>query len=149
MKVTIIGIGWVGKAMQKLFPDAYIYSIGIGNKKQANKGDIAFICVPTPNLIDSKGREGALDTSIVEKCVRWCKCPLIVIRSTVNPGTCDYLIDKYNKGDVVLFNVLSDLRLIERGIDLRDQQDDIGIGQGSGSCTIWAIWFLGVPTMSI
>lgn len=92
MKVTIIGYGWVGKAMQKLFPDAYIFSEGIGTQTEANKGDIAFVCVPTPNI-----GEGRLDTSIVEEVVSWCECPLIVIRSTVNPGTCDFLIDKYNK----------------------------------------------------
>jgi len=96
MNVTIIGKGWVGQAMKQLFPDAYIYSKGqsgeIGSKEIANKGDVAFVCVPTP-CID----EGKLDTSIVEESVAWCECPLIVIRSTVNPGTCDYLSTKYGK----------------------------------------------------
>jgi UDP-glucose 6-dehydrogenase len=96
MKVTIIGLGWVGKFMQQLFPDAYIYSTGIGTKEEANKGDIAFICVPTPCP-----SEGLLDTSIVEECVAWCECPIIVIRSTVNPGTADQLSQKYKKRIVV------------------------------------------------
>jgi len=104
MKVTIIGYGWVGKAVHSLFPDAYIYSKGhgapVGNQEEANRGDIAFICVPTPYTIDSKGLEGRLDTSIVEECVKWCECPLIVIRSTLNPGTCDYLLKKYHKNIV-------------------------------------------------
>ncbi|MBI2593023.1 glycosyltransferase [Candidatus Daviesbacteria bacterium] len=92
-KVTIIGHGWVGKSVHKLFPDAYIYDPPkTGSKKRANEGDIAFICVPTPPI-----NEGGLDISIVEQCVAWCECPLIVIRSTVNPGTCDYLSKKYNK----------------------------------------------------
>lgn len=90
--VTIIGYGWVGKSVAKLFPDAYIYRKRSGSKKKANKSDISFICVPTPVL-----DEGKLDTSIVEECVAWCKSPLIVIRSTVNPGTCDDLSKKYNK----------------------------------------------------
>lgn len=105
MKVTIIGYGWVGKAMKQLFPDAYVYDpfLKMGTKEEANKGDIAFICVPTPNLesVDGAGAEvndeGELDTSIVEECVSWCKCPLLVIRSTVNPGTTDRLIRIYNK----------------------------------------------------
>lgn len=96
MNITIIGKGWVGKAMKTLFPEAYIYSDGqsgtVGNKEEANKGDIAFICVPTPNI-----GEGTLDTSIVEDAVSWCTCPLLVIRSTVNPGTTDMLSRKYNK----------------------------------------------------
>ena len=92
MKVTVLGAGWVGKAMMSLFPDAYMYSHGVGNKEEANKGDVAFICVPTPCL-----KEWELDTSIVEEVVAWCKCPLLIIRSTVNPGTCKMLQDKYKK----------------------------------------------------
>lgn len=90
--VTIIGYGWVGKSVHKLFPDAYVYDIPKGDKKRANLGKIAFICVPTPAI-----GEGQLDISIVEECVAWCESPLIVIRSTLNPGTCDYLSKKYNK----------------------------------------------------
>lgn len=90
--VTVIGYGWVGKSVHKLFPDAYIYKPKTGNKKKANRGDVAFICVPTPGVA-----EGKLDIGIVEKTVAWCQCPLIVIRSTVNPGTCDYLSEKYKK----------------------------------------------------
>ena len=104
MKITIIGKGWVGQAMQKLFPDAYVYSNGksgeVGTKEEANKGDIAFICVPTPNVIWNLGgvkEEGELDTSFVEEAVKWCTCPILVIRSTVNPGTCDALSKKYHK----------------------------------------------------
>lgn len=92
MKVAIIGLGWVGKAMQKLFSTAYVYSRSFGYKEDVNKADIAFICVPTPNI-----GEGKLDISVVEEAVSWCTCPLIVIRSTVNPGTTDYLIGKYKK----------------------------------------------------
>lgn len=90
--VSIIGYGWVGKSVHKLFPDAYVYDIPKGDKKRANLGKIAFICVPTPSI-----GEGQLDISIVEECVAWCESPLIVIRSTLNPGTCDYLSQKYNK----------------------------------------------------
>lgn len=95
MKVAICGLGWVGKAMHVLFPGALIYDplvIPASSKKLVNECDIAFVCVPTPN-IDAK----ELDISIVEEIVSWCECPLIVIRSTVNPGTCDYLAKKYNK----------------------------------------------------
>ena len=97
-KIAIIGgTGWVGKAVKSLFPDAYIWTDHVGKKERVNECDIAFICVPTPYTIDSKGLEGRLDTSIVEECVSWCECPLIIIRSTVNPGTCDALAEKYDK----------------------------------------------------
>ncbi len=107
-KITIVGLGWVGKAMQQLFPDAYVYSHGtktnIGTKEEANKSDIAFICVPTltasPSVSKNKTEvpeEGFLDVSLVEESVKWCTCPLLVIRSTVNPGITDYLSKKYKK----------------------------------------------------
>ena len=111
MKTSIIGYGWVGKAMHKLFPDAYIYSHNLdlnGNstiewdssigqlRYDINKCDVAFIGVPTPNIKQDK-----LDTSIVEEVISWCDCPLIVIRSTVNPGDCDRWAKKYNKNIVM------------------------------------------------
>lgn len=92
LKVAIIGFGWVGKAMGKLFPEAIIYDepLGLGTREEVNQCEVAFICVPTPNLAD-----GSLNTSIVEQCADWCNCSLIVIRSTVNPGTVDKLVYKY------------------------------------------------------
>lgn len=98
-KVAIIGYGWVGKAMYELFPNALIYdtaftSPNVTSREDVNKCDVAFICVPTPNF---DGGEGKLDTSIVEEVVAWCECPLLVIRSTVNPGTTDRLIQDYDK----------------------------------------------------
>jgi UDPglucose 6-dehydrogenase len=95
--VSIIGYGWVGKSVHKLFPDAYVYDPPkIGHKSRAKEADIAFICVPTPVM-----GEGQLDISIVEECVAWSEAPLIVIRSTVNPGTADFLSKKYGKRIVI------------------------------------------------
>lgn len=93
--IAIIGYGWVGKAMHKLFPDAYIYDpmIGMGNlQEKVNECDIAFVSVPTPCM-----NEGKLDTSIVEECISWIKCELIVVRSTVNPNDCWNWSIKYGK----------------------------------------------------
>jgi len=92
MNIATIGNGWVGKAMYQLFPDSYVYTRHEGDKDGVNMADIVFICVPTP-CID----EGRLDTSIVEDCIKWIKCPLIVVRSTVNPGDCLRWQKKYRK----------------------------------------------------
>lgn len=95
--VAVIGAtGWVGRSMMRLFPDAYPYTSKTGLKEVVNKHDVAFICVPTPNI-----GEGKLDTSIVEECIKWCTCPLIVVRSTVNPGDCDRWGEKYSKSIVM------------------------------------------------
>lgn len=93
MKIGIIGNGWVGKAQKDLFPDALVYTPSNGEKKEhINTCDIVFIAVPTPVI-----GEGRLDTSIVEKSIKWCEAPLIVVRSTVNPGDCETWQDKYDK----------------------------------------------------
>jgi UDPglucose 6-dehydrogenase len=102
MKVAIIGNGWVGKAQNQLFPNAYLFSRHMGSKREVNRCDIAFICVPTPNFNESEleiyeAIQDELDTSIVEECIKWCKCSLIVVRSTVNPGDCDRWAKEYNK----------------------------------------------------
>ena len=107
MNTAIIGFGWVGKAMYKLFPDSWLYDPNVfsevgSSKEDINGCDVAFICVPTPTC-EELAQFGFpdLDISIVEEVVKWCECPLIVIRSTVNPGTCDYLSKKYKKNIVV------------------------------------------------
>jgi UDP-glucose 6-dehydrogenase len=92
--IAILGLGWVGKSMQQLFPEALVYDPPQGyipEKEDINGCDIAFICVPTPL------KDGKLDPSIVEEAVSWCECPLLVMRSTVNPGTCDRLAAKYQR----------------------------------------------------
>ena len=119
LTVSIVGYGWVGKAMEKLFPDAYIYDPLVGkgdNPMLVNKADICFVSVPTPNYKDTEKEqykttqigepfnncgEGKLDTSIVEECISWITCPLIVVRSTVNPGDCDRWSEKYNRNIVM------------------------------------------------
>jgi UDPglucose 6-dehydrogenase len=96
MKTAIIGVGWVGKAMLQLFPYSYIFNRRTPNYDFINTCDVAFICVPTPCISDGK-----LDTSIVEEVIAWCTCPLLVVRSTVNPGDCDTWEKKYNKNIVM------------------------------------------------
>jgi len=98
-KVAIIGVGVVGGAHSKLFPDAVLYdkaqdeSSLVGKYRQeVNSCDVAFVCVPT-NLNEN----GELDTSIVEKAVGWLETPLIIIRSTLPVGTTDKLKEKYKK----------------------------------------------------
>lgn len=96
-KIAIIGYGVVGKAMYKLFKDALIYNgethpVGNLNYTDMNKADVAFVCVPTPTKPN-----GECDSSIVEGAVAKLKTPLIIIRSTVIPGTTDRLKKKYKK----------------------------------------------------
>lgn len=90
MKIKIYGHGWVGKAMKTLFPEALVQDPAQGMLCYI-KCDVAFICVPTPL------KDGKLDTSIVEDIVRKSEEDLIIIRSTLNPGTCDMLLKETGK----------------------------------------------------
>jgi len=97
-KVACVGGGVVGSAMRALCgPETLIYDVrqepGYTQDKHAvNACDVACVAVPTPMAPDR-----SCDTSIVEEVVSWLECPLIIIRSTVAPGTTDRLAAKYRK----------------------------------------------------
>ena len=94
-RYAIIGYGVVGKAMHELIPEAVYYDVqpGVGHDQdEINECDVAFICVPTPQSAD-----GSCDISAVEECIGWLTTPLIVLRSTVPPGTTEALARKHNK----------------------------------------------------
>jgi len=93
-KICICGYGYVGQGYYKAFPEAIIYDEPkkIGFKKEVNKCDLAIIAVPTPTLED-----GRCDISIVEDVISWVETSLILIKSTIPPGTTDELKKKYNK----------------------------------------------------
>ncbi len=86
MSVAIYGFGYVGKGMQRMFPDAAIYDPGQGFTDEAgacNRADLHIICVPTPS-----NEAGECDTRIVEEVVESiAPGELILIKSTVPPGT--------------------------------------------------------------
>lgn len=98
MKVGIIGYGYVGKALHNFFKNHYevfIYDPFIeksNTKEELNNTDVVFISVPTP-----RAEDGRCDISIVEESIKWLDVDIMVIKSTVEIGTTDMLIEKYNK----------------------------------------------------
>ncbi len=86
--VGIVGFGAVGKNLAELFPGAATYdpALGLTDRDAINAARFAFVCVPTP-ATDG----GACDTSAVEASVGWIESEVIVIRSTVPPGTTERL----------------------------------------------------------
>lgn len=107
MRVAIIGYGKVGQAYKLMFPDAVVYDepqelISNGAIKSkftkdharglVNACDMALVCVPT----DSKA-DGELDMQIVEDVVEWLETPLILIKSALQPGTVDRLVEETGK----------------------------------------------------
>jgi len=88
MQTKLYGLGWVGRSMKKLFPESWIHDPVLGFV-ESRTADVAIVCVPTPLLVD-----GRLDCSIVESVIQECREPLILLRSTVMPGTCDRFPEK-------------------------------------------------------
>lgn len=89
MKIAILGIGMVGGALSKVLDNSVLYDPpkGIGNIDDVNKCDVIFICVPTP---------GECDLTIMEEAISELRGnKIVVIKSTVLPGTTDYFQKKY------------------------------------------------------
>lgn len=83
-RVAIIGAGYVGTGMQQIFPDALIVDPpkGLGSWEETAECELSIICVPTPMRYD-----GSCDTNIVEEAVQNTRSDLVLIKSTVTPGT--------------------------------------------------------------
>ena len=88
MSVVIIGYGVVGKGMHRTFPDAAIHDPRLGYDVADQEFDVGFVCVPTEMRED-----GSADVSVVKACADewWPRCAVIVIKSTVPPGTTNLL----------------------------------------------------------
>lgn len=98
MKIGIVGYGWVGKAMHKLFPDAQIYDRYQSDYcRPLTNCDIAFVAVPTPWPGHS-----SLDCSAVEDAVENCGCDFVVLRSTLQPGFADRLARRFPNKRIVV-----------------------------------------------
>lgn len=121
--INIIGHGYVGSAMahlceqnnikynvydvqEKLGNFAYFNRIEdlVNYSEIMNTQNYYFIAVPTPS-----NTVGACDTSIVENVLeqlyRLTADAIVIIKSTVEPGTCDKLHDKFKRDNFdIIFN---------------------------------------------
>lgn len=70
----------------------------LADKKRINEeADMVIISVPTPTAADGI----SCDISAVEETLKWLKVPTVLIKSTVEPGTCENLQVMYPKLDIV------------------------------------------------
>ncbi len=105
-KIGIIGLGFVGGALQKYFSKKPNYTLflydkykNIGSIDIVNQADFIYVCVPTPH----KEKEGC-DTSIVESVVaELTEKKVVIIKSTVIPGTTNKIQDMFPQHKI-LFN---------------------------------------------
>lgn len=107
-KVAVIGYGYVGKAVANFFRghfevrvyDPYVMdkmlkeeaaSHGLTDDiKLLNECDLAVVCVPTPMNDD-----GSVILQAVYDTFEWLKTPLVLIKSTIPPGTTEGLSFAY------------------------------------------------------
>ncbi len=88
-KIGIIGIGYVGGVVKEWFQrnkyQLFLYDKykNIGSIEEVNKAEIIFICLPTPYL----PKKGYDDSAIFENLSKLKGKKIIVIKSTVLPGT--------------------------------------------------------------
>jgi len=104
-KIGIVGVGMVGGALKRYFekkgikPFLFDKNKKLGSPEEVNLADIIFICVPTP--FDKKK---GFDLSYVKEAILNIKGKkIIVIKSTVIPGTTENLQKKFPQ-HTFLFN---------------------------------------------
>lgn len=100
MKIGIAGLGKVGKALQKLIPEALVYDPPQGlTDEDALDVDLLFICVPTPPR--KKIFVGECDSSIVEDVLEKSKAKINIVRSTVWVGFTQWAMFKFPGKDII------------------------------------------------
>jgi nucleotide sugar dehydrogenase len=101
-KIAIVGFGWVGKSMHRIFPAAVLYDPHVPvlrwtTREDVNACDIALVCVPTP-----PGLNGECDLDIIRDVVAWIDGPIICIKSAVPPGTVAALLEAHPTKSIVV-----------------------------------------------
>jgi UDPglucose 6-dehydrogenase len=106
MKIGIVGLGMVGGTIYRWLEEREKYVRGynlfcydknkrLGYNDNVNQADLIVVCVPTPMIYDGS-EYGKCDTSIVEDVVDSIHPgKIVVIKSTVVPGTTASLALKY------------------------------------------------------
>lgn len=105
-KFGIVGLGFVGSAIFKSFQKKELNVVGYDKYKNGGIGnfdimvnrDILFLCLPTPFNTSTKQFDLSCIEDVLTKLLNNNFKGLIVIKSTVEPGTCRKLILKYNLG---------------------------------------------------
>ena len=155
MDVGIIGQGFVGKALKAGFEKYYeINTFDLNGKCNCtdiedlvDKSDIIFVCVPTPMK-----KDGSCDVSIVESVIDEIEDvdisgKIVVIKSTVPPGTTERLNQKCENIQVI-FNpeFLTEANYID---DFRNQNRIILGGPRPGITKVKRFYSKIFPTTTI
>jgi UDPglucose 6-dehydrogenase len=156
MKIGIIGQGYVGTALKIGFED--YYNVETYDKYDLSKStrssikrvveftDVIFVCVPTPMR-----KDGTCYTGIVEEVIReineTADGHIVVIKSTIPPGTTDRINTEYTKSTVI-FNpeFLTEANFID---DFKNQNRIILGGDRKGTSKVRQLYSRLFPQATI
>lgn len=147
MNIGIIGKGFVGNAMYENFKDKFeVKSYDLNPEKSdvgslaelVNWSDTLFVCVPTPSNDD-----GSCDVAMVESVVSMIsfidKSKIVVIKSTVPPGTTRRLAQEYKIKIAFNPEFLTESRAVE---DFRHQPlIVVGADDEETETKVWQIYY--------
>ena len=156
MRIGIIGQGYVGTALKVGFKDYYNvetydkYDLSKSTKSSIKRvvefTDVIFVCVPTPMR-----KDGTCYTGIVEEVIReineTADGHIVVIKSTVPPGTTDRINAEYTKSTVI-FNpeFLTEANFID---DFKNQNRIILGGDRKGTSKVRQLYSRLFPQATI
>ena len=156
MKIGIIGQGYVGTALKVGFKDYYNvetydkYDLSKSTKSSIKRvvefTDVIFVCVPTPMR-----KDGTCYTGIVEEVIREINQTadghIVVIKSTIPPGTTDRINAEYTKSTVI-FNpeFLTEANFID---DFKNQNRIILGGDRKGTSKVRQLYSRLFPQATI
>ena len=171
MRIGIVGQGYVGTALKERMSQHYDVETFDINSNLRTKNSVrdliksvsmTFVCVPTPMK-----KDGSCDTNIVESVVKdideaqqWCldsmlnhgiepveKRTIIIIKSTIPPGTTNKLNKKYKNVQIV-FNpeFLTEANFIE---DFKNQDRIIVGGPRPASTKVRQLFYKAFPKAHI
>ena len=159
MNIGIIGQGYVGTAIKSGFEKYYeleTYDKFDTSKSTVNLhdlvllSDVIFVCVPTPMNVDGSCHIGIVEevvSEVNEISISSESNPIVVLKSTVPPGTTDKLNKKCN-GINIIFNpeFLTEANFIE---DFKNQTRIILGGTRKGTNVLRQVYSKVFPTAHI
>ena len=159
MIIGIIGQGYVGTAIKSGFEKYYeleTYDKFSTSKSTVNLhdlvllSDVIFVCVPTPMNVDGSCHIGIVEevvSEVNEISISSESNPIVVLKSTVPPGTTDRL-NKKCKGINIIFNpeFLTEANFIE---DFKNQTRIILGGTRKGTNLLRQVYSKVFPTAHI
>jgi len=133
MNIGIIGLGIIGNALYQIlsdkFQDIKRYDPVKGFNDELTDADVIFIC------INDKSKDMSLIREVVKGVVKENKKAIIVLRTTVLPGTTDSLILEHNR--IIVF--MPEFLIEEKALEDMREPDKVIIGTQNNEAFVYLL----------